>query len=82
MRVEDTGPGFRSHRDASSNGIGLSNTRARLRQLYGESQSFEVFDRAAGGVEASLSLPFRRGAAPTSEDASKASGDAREEDAE
>jgi two-component system LytT family sensor kinase len=93
LRVYDDGPGLRrdargdagtddEHEGAASSGIGLSNTRARLRQLYGESQSFEVFDRAAGGVEATLLLPFRRGAAPPSEDASKASGDAREEEAE
>ena len=78
IRVYDDGPGLRPRtredsnagaalEDAPSSGIGLSNTRARLRQLYGDAQSFEVFDREAGGVEASLSLPFRRGAAPTTE---------------
>jgi two-component sensor histidine kinase len=75
LRVYDDGPGLRRdarsdangdepHEGSSSTGIGLSNTRARLRQLYGDAQSFEVFDREAGGVEASLSFPFRRGDAP------------------
>jgi LytS/YehU family sensor histidine kinase len=93
LRVYDDGPGLRrdargdanaddSDEGAASGGIGLSNTRARLRQLYGESQSFEVFDRAAGGVEATLLLPFRRGNAPPSEVALRAPGVAREEEAE
>jgi len=90
IRVYDDGPGLRrgangnarageAHEGAPSTGIGLSNTRARLRQLYGDAQSFEVFDRAAGGVEATLLLPFRRGAAPPG---SGAAGDACEEEEE
>jgi anti-sigma regulatory factor (Ser/Thr protein kinase) len=93
IRVYDDGPGLRrdlngnantheAHEGSSSGGIGLSNTRARLRQLYGDAQSFEVSDRAAGGVEASLSLPFRRGAAPPKGDALNEPGDVSEEDAE
>jgi sensor histidine kinase YesM len=92
LRVYDDGPGLRrgarvesngdeSHEGAQSTGIGLSNTRARLRQMYGEAQSFEVFDREAGGVEASLSFPFRRGDAPATTGAPKDSGDAREGEA-
>lgn len=75
LRVYDDGPGLRhdaradadgdeAHEGSTSTGIGLSNTRARLRQLYGDAQSFEVSERDAGGVEASLLLPFRRGPAP------------------
>jgi two-component system LytT family sensor kinase len=97
IRVYDDGPGLRrdingsrAHEGAGggvgqqegSGGIGLSNTRARLRQLYGDAQSFEVSDRAAGGVEASLSLPFRGGAAPPSGDALNESSGVSEEDAE
>ena len=96
IRVYDDGPGLRRDTNGSrahegagggvgqegSGGIGLSNTRARLRQLYGDAQSFEVSDRAAGGVEASLSLPFRRGAAPPSGDALNESSGVSEEDAE
>ena len=95
LRVYDDGPGLRrdagakanggeAHEGAPGSGIGLSNTRARLRQLYGDAQSFEVFDRAAGGVEAMLRFPFRRGDAPKKTDAElKASGDTQgEEDAE
>lgn len=81
LRVYDDGPGLQPqarreaasddgpHEGSPSTGIGLSNTRARLKQLYGDAQSFEVFEREAGGVEAALLLPFRRGAAPTTENA-------------
>jgi LytS/YehU family sensor histidine kinase len=42
-----------------SNGVGLANTRARLRQLYGTRQSLEVTNAAGGGVRVHLTLPFR-----------------------
>ncbi len=38
-------------------GIGLGNTRARLRELYGEGHSFELVNRPAGGLEVRLLLP-------------------------
>ena len=91
IRVYDDGPGLRrdangnsttdeAHEGSAVGGIGLSNTRARLLQLYGDAQSFEVADRAAGGVEATLSLPFRRGGAAPSEESMKESSNAREEE--
>jgi two-component system LytT family sensor kinase len=91
IRVYDDGPGLRrasngnakadgGREGAPSTGIGLSNTRARLRQLYGDAQSFGVFDREAGGVEATLLLPFRRGAAPPQADSPGGQGDAGEEE--
>jgi two-component sensor histidine kinase len=39
-------------------GIGLSNTRARLRQLYGDAFSFDV-ERREDGFRARLVIPFR-----------------------
>jgi two-component system LytT family sensor kinase len=56
VRVEDSGVGFR---DGAGDGIGLSNTRARLEQLYGESQRFTWGNRAEGGAFVEASLPFR-----------------------
>jgi two-component system LytT family sensor kinase len=38
-------------------GIGLGNTRARLRELYGERHRFELSNHAAGGLEVRLVLP-------------------------
>jgi signal transduction histidine kinase len=40
-------------------GIGLSNTRARLRQLYGPDHQFDLASRAEGGAIATLILPRR-----------------------
>jgi two-component system LytT family sensor kinase len=56
LRVEDGGAGFR---DGAGVGIGLSNTRARLEQLYGGRQRFTWGNRAEGGAFVEVSLPFR-----------------------
>jgi LytS/YehU family sensor histidine kinase len=39
-------------------GIGLSNTRARLAQLYGQEQSLDLLPRAGGGTTARLRIPW------------------------
>lgn len=41
----------------SNQGVGLRNTRERLRQLYGECAAFELRSGTRGGVEARLSIP-------------------------
>jgi LytS/YehU family sensor histidine kinase len=38
-------------------GIGLTNTRARLEQLYNSQHSFEIANREGGGVAVKFSLP-------------------------
>jgi uncharacterized integral membrane protein len=40
-------------------GIGLPNTRARLRELYGDAQSLELVPRVGGGTEVRMLLPWR-----------------------
>ena len=40
-------------------GIGLSNTRARLQGLYGEAQSLTLGRRPGGGVTVTVTLPYR-----------------------
>jgi len=44
-------------------GVGLANTSARVRQLYGDAGSFEVVDGTDGGVVAHVVVPFRLAAA-------------------
>ncbi len=42
----------------SREGIGLANSRARLRELYGPRQRFELSNRSEGGLCVRLSFPF------------------------
>jgi sensor histidine kinase YesM len=61
LSVSDNGVGLTS-RDASGliEGIGLSNTKARLEHLYGEDHLFEVRLKRNEGLEVFLELPFYR----------------------
>ena len=59
LEVRDNGPGF-SHQ-LSSSGIGLSNTRERLRCLYGEAQSLELRNAAGGGAVVEVIIPYNSG---------------------
>ena len=60
LKVIDDGAGIaRSSGDAPREGIGLSNTRMRLRQLYGERQKLVLREAATGGTEVSVRIPFR-----------------------
>jgi len=55
--VSDNGSGLRN--GAVKEGVGLSNTRARLRELYGSEHRFELLRGPEGGVRVELSIPFR-----------------------
>lgn len=60
ITVGDDGPGLAGQWPAlQENGIGLSNTLARLDKLYGDGYSFILADRRPRGAEVRLSLPFR-----------------------
>ncbi len=60
LKVADDGPGLKhGWRIEDGGGIGLSNTRERLNQLYGREHRFEVRNREGGGVEATLLIPWR-----------------------
>jgi two-component sensor histidine kinase len=60
VRVRDDGPGVRASESPSAGvGVGLANTRARLRQLYGVEHRLEIANVPEGGAEAVLDLPFR-----------------------
>jgi len=56
IQVCDDGPGISE--GSSGNGLGLSNTRARLQQLYGDRQLLRL-DSVAGGITvATVLLPY------------------------
>jgi two-component system, LytTR family, sensor kinase len=55
LEVQDNGVGSSS--DSVKEGIGLSNTRARLKQLYGERQKFELAAPSTGGFTVRMELP-------------------------
>ena len=56
LQVCDNGAGLRNGNVVE--GIGVSNTRARLKQLYAAAQSFELSNAAEGGVMVKIRLPF------------------------
>ena len=62
LAVADDGAGLGSARPEDlMKGIGLSNTRSRLEQLYGAAHRFEMRERAGGGLEVLIEIPFRDG---------------------
>jgi signal transduction histidine kinase len=64
LTVEDTGPGVASldsSEETPGTGIGLSNTRARLEQLYGDQQSLSL-TTTQGGTIVTIRLPFHTSA--------------------
>lgn len=56
LEMRDNGGGL-DHGEIEE-GIGLSNTRARLKQLYGTRQTFELANAEGGGVVVSVTFPF------------------------
>lgn len=59
MKVEDDGPGLTPTSAGQTHGIGLTNTRARLHQLYGDAASLLMENGEEGGVAATIVLPCR-----------------------
>ena len=64
LSVSDDGVGL-PNKDISvlKEGVGLSNTRARLRHLYGDQHRFDLQPLADGGLALKLEIPFRRNTA-------------------
>jgi LytS/YehU family sensor histidine kinase len=58
LEVCDNGGGLRKD-ELAEEGVGLSNTRARLQTLYGEAHDFEFCDAPGGGLLVRMTLPFR-----------------------
>jgi LytS/YehU family sensor histidine kinase len=62
VTVSDNGKGLPANGERRE-GVGLSNTRSRLQQLYGANHRFELTPSPGGGVKVTLSLPFNSGRA-------------------
>jgi len=62
MSVSDTGAGFGAPATVGS-GIGLANTEARLRQMYGSAQRIEHYSSTHGGASVTIVIPFSRASA-------------------
>lgn len=59
LSVTDDGPGFAP--DRAHQGVGLTNTRARLETLFGGRATLIIARRPSGGTVATIRLPLRRG---------------------
>jgi two-component system LytT family sensor kinase len=70
LQVSDNGAGLGAANagEVFGRGVGLSNIRDRLGQLYGEKQKFAIADRASGGAEVTLSVPYRAATHPSQTD--------------
>jgi two-component system, LytTR family, sensor kinase len=60
LRVQDDGPGFSSEGPVGkhSTGIGLTNTRARLKQLYGEEARLTTGNSEPRGAVVTITIPY------------------------
>jgi LytS/YehU family sensor histidine kinase len=70
LKVSDTGVGFGAENPDAvwGRGLGLSNIRDRLAQLYGAGQEFSISNRPAGGAEVTLRVPYRTSDEPAQAD--------------
>jgi two-component system LytT family sensor kinase len=66
LHVRDNGPGLNSNSSKPfAKGIGLTNTEARLEQLYGGDHRFEISNVTGGGLQVAIAIPFRNGSDTT-----------------
>jgi two-component sensor histidine kinase len=56
LQVRDNGRGLATN---YAEGVGVGNTRARLAQLYGANHVFAMRNRPDGGLEVTVSVPYR-----------------------
>jgi len=60
MEIRDNGVGFTRNRGiAPPEGVGLRNTRGRLRQLYNEDHAMVLEDAPGGGCTVKIRVPYR-----------------------
>ncbi|HYE74127.1 MAG TPA: histidine kinase [Blastocatellia bacterium] len=66
LQVSDDGPGLPIGWDLNEQaGVGLTNTKQRLEQLYPLANQFEVNNAESGGVMVKIILPFRKNGSRT-----------------
>lgn len=66
LRITDNGPGLTGSGQVSTHsGLGLGATRERLRTLYGDDQVLDIRNRAEGGAEVNVRIPFSLDPRPT-----------------
>ncbi len=59
LEVHDSGQGFKIGGEATAGGVGLSNTRARLANLYNELHEISLRETPGGGAAIRIRIPFR-----------------------
>jgi len=59
ITVYNDGPGLPANWEKTQPGIGISNMRTRLHSLYGDAFELNLQNQAPGGVEVSISVPFK-----------------------
>ncbi len=80
LEIRDNGQGFTAAPEAhEGGGVGLSNTRARLANLYSGSHDISMTASEGGGTKVAIRLPFREllGAGSNSERVDNVRSDAR-----
>ena len=60
FRVYNDGPSLSAGWEKNQSGVGISNVRTRLQSLYGNAYDLTIRNQAPGGVEVSISVPFRQ----------------------
>jgi LytS/YehU family sensor histidine kinase len=58
LTIADNGAGLKDPKSVEG-GVGLSNTRSRLQQIYQEDHTVEFINRPNGGLEVKVTIPFR-----------------------
>jgi two-component system, LytTR family, sensor kinase len=67
ISVQDDGPGIALACGVAGRGMGLSNLRARLQQLYGEQAQLRIESAQPCGAVVKIVLPYRRHAGAESQ---------------
>ncbi len=63
IQIADNGSGLEIKRDGGAEGFGLRNTRARLKQMYGDRQELLLENNPGGGCLVTIALPLDKDAA-------------------